>query len=253
MDNYYVDGLVSIVTPAYNSEKYIRETIDSVLAQSYTNWEMLIVNDCSTDNTLKIIKSYDDQRIVLIDLKKNGGTPNAWNQAFKVAKGEYIAFLDSDDVWEPEKLKEQVDFMRKNNFKFTCTAYDWVDENTKSLNKTVYVDEKKNLAQSLKNTNIGLLTVMLDRKEFKDLQVKNMKLVWDYYLWGKILQNGYFVYGYNKVLSHYRIVTNSASRNKKKHAKAVWNLYHKDLNIPFIKATYYFICYAINGIKKYYM
>lgn len=248
----YIKGLVSIITPAYNAEKFIAQSIDSVIAQTYTDWEMIIVNDCSKDNTINIVNQYDDKRIKLINLTENKGAANAWNVAFQKVKGEYIAFLDSDDVWLETKLEEQIKFMRDNHYVFTFTSYDWIDENSKSLNKVIKISKMKDFSRTMKNTNIGLLTVMLDRKEIGDISVKPIKLNWDYYLWGIILRRGYKAYGYNKVLAHYRIVSNSASRNKYKHAKAVWRLYYHELKIPLFKSMYYFLCYLLNSVKRYY-
>jgi len=129
----YKEGLVSIITPAYNAEKYIQETIESVLSQSYANWEMIIVDDKSTDKTVNIIEEFCDDRIKLVKLEKNGGTSNAWNNAFKYATGEYVAFLDSDDLWVSTKLEEQINFMKKNNYVFTFSSYDWIDKILKPL------------------------------------------------------------------------------------------------------------------------
>lgn len=122
----YVDDLVSIITPAYNAAECIAETIASVFAQTYPKWEMLIVNDCSKDNTAEIVKSYaaEDNRIKLINLKQNSGAALARNMAIQNAKGRYIAFLDSDDLWKKEKLQKQLEFMQQNDYSFTFTAYE---------------------------------------------------------------------------------------------------------------------------------
>ena len=122
----YIDGLVSIITPAYNAAAYIAETIESVIAQTYTNWEMLIVNDCSKDNTAEIIQNYaaKDKRIKLINLKQNSGAAVARNTAIQNAKGRYIAFLDSDDLWKKEKLQKQIQFMQQNGYAFIYSSYE---------------------------------------------------------------------------------------------------------------------------------
>ena len=133
----YVDDLVSIITPAYNAAEYIVETIESVLAQTYPKWEMLIVNDCSKDNTVEIVQSYaaKDNRIKLINLKQNSGAAVARNTAIQNAKGRYIAFLDSDDIWKKEKLQKQIEFMQQNGYAFTFTAYEHFRD-TKKMYRT---------------------------------------------------------------------------------------------------------------------
>lgn len=248
-----IEGLVSIITPAYNAEKFISQTIESVLNQTYKNWEMIIVNDCSSDNTRKIVESYKDKRIILINLNENKGTANAWNIAFSKMKGEYIAFLDSDDLWSEKKLELQIAFMKKNNYSFTCTSYDWIDEESKPLNKIIRCSAVKTYNRVLSNTNIGLLTVILSRKEFPNIQVKNcLPLLWDLYLWAILLNDGHKCYGLNQILSHYRIVSNSQSRNKKKHALAVWQLYRNELHISLISSIFFFSGYALNSLKRHY-
>ncbi|MGB4386964.1 MAG: glycosyltransferase family 2 protein, partial [Caldicoprobacterales bacterium] len=126
-----MEGLVSIITPAYNCEKYIGETIESVLKQSYENWELIIVDDCSTDNTKSVVEEYikRDKRIKYYSLDVNSGAAVARTKAMELASGEYIAFLDSDDLWMPNKLEKQISFMKANNYNFTCTSYEQVDEN----------------------------------------------------------------------------------------------------------------------------
>lgn len=249
----YVKDLVTIVTPAYNAERFIEETIASVLKQTYRNWEMVIVDDCSRDHTASMVSAYTDERIHLIHLDQNKGAANAWNVAFQAARGQYLAFLDADDVWEAVKLEEQINFMKRHNYGFTYTAYDWIDENSCPMNKVIHVSKSKTFAQVMKHTNIGTLTVILDRKILGECYVKTIDKAWDYYLWGTILQKGNKAFGYDKVLAHYRVVSDSVSRSKKRHALAVWQLYYQDLKIPLVKCCYYFVCYALHSIQKYYL
>lgn len=249
-----IDDLVSIITPAYNASNHISETIDSVIAQTYENWEMIIVNDCSIDNTLEIIKKYasNDNRIKVVDLPKNGGAANAWNEAFKIMEGRYVAFLDSDDLWINKKLEEQLKFMKSNNYYFTFGSYDWIDCNGDSLNNIIKIPQKLAYKELLKNTNIGLLTVMIDRSVIEIKKIPLVGMAWDFLLWTYILRQGHIAYGYNKVLGHYRILSNSASRNKKKAALGLWIIYREYLNINLIQSCYYFICYVYNSVKRYY-
>ena len=132
-----VDGLVSIIMPSWNTARFIRESIDSVRNQTYTNWELLIVDDCSTDNTDEIVASYSDERIRYFKNKKNSGAALTRNRALREARGEWIAVLDSDDLWTPEKLERQLQFMKENNYVFSYHEYVKIDEESKPLN--IYV------------------------------------------------------------------------------------------------------------------
>ena len=250
-----VDDLVSIITPAYNAEEHIGETIESVLAQTDKNWEMIIVNDCSKDNTLKIANEYAalDNRIKVINLEKNGGAANAWNVAFNCMKGRYLSFLDSDDLWIETKLEEQINFMQENNYAFTYASYDWIDSNSKSLHKIIKIPKIMSYKAMLKNSNIGLLTVMIDRNQINIKPIPCVNMAWDFLLWAKILKQGVIAHGYDNIIAHYRILSNSASRNKKKAALGLWNIYKNYLCIPFFKRCYYFMWYALNSIKRYYL
>ena len=158
--------LVSIITPSYKSEKFISQTIESVLGQTYQNWEIIIVDDVSPDNSNKIIEEYSkkDSRIKLIKLEKNSGAAVARNIAIEESKGRYIAFLDADDIWKPEKLEKQIEFMRKNNYAFTYTAYEKVDENGVVFGK-IGVPLKVSYNQLLRTCVIGCLTAVYDREK----------------------------------------------------------------------------------------
>jgi len=157
------ENTVSIITPAYNSEKTIGEAIQSVLNQTYQNWEMIIINDCSRDQTLQIVITYSlkDNRITVIDLERNNGVANARNIGIKKAKGRYIAFLDSDDLWSPQKLSKQVDFMKEKKCYFSYTAYEIISADGSKLDKTVSVPPEQEYEILLKQNTIGCLTVMV--------------------------------------------------------------------------------------------
>lgn len=255
MNDNLVPGLVSIITPAYNASKTIQKTIDSVEDQTYENWEMIIVNDASKDNTSEIIAAYADKdsRIKFINLTENGGPVNAWNIAFDVMKGQYVAFLDSDDIWEKDKLSKQLSFMNKNHYEFTYSMYDWIGMDDKPLNKVITIPDSMTYSQMMKNSNIGLLTVIIDRSIVNvDFHLPIVKMAWDFLLWARILKTGVIAHGYQKITAHYRITSGSASRNKKKAAKGKWDLYKNELHIPLFKRLYYFGCYAVTSIKRYY-
>ena len=162
-----MEDLVSIIVPVYNSEKFIEDTINTVKQQTYKNWELILVNDCSTDKSKEIIEEYikKDEKMKLINLEKNSGAAIARNTGIEKAKGRYIAFLDADDLWNKEKLEKQIKFMKDNDYKFTFTGYEFADENGRGNGKIVKVPEKINYKKALKNTTIWTSTVMFDIKK----------------------------------------------------------------------------------------
>ena len=249
----YEDGLVSIITPAYNAAAYIAETIESVFAQTYTNWEMLIVNDCSKDNTAEIVQSYaaKDKRIKLINLEQNSGAAAARNTAIQNAKGMYIAFLDSDDIWKKEKLQKQLNFMQQNGYAFTFTGYEHFKETKENIQNQVQIPKSLNYKQALKGNQIGCLTVMLDREQIQNIEFENHKHE-DYILWLNILKTGITAYGINENLALYRIGnSNSISNNKLKSALWTWKVYRQNMKLSIMKSIYCYFFYIWKGLKKH--
>ena len=245
--------LVSIITPVYNCEKFIEETIKSVKSQSYSNWEMILVDDCSLDNSFTIIKKYmsKDNRIKYFKLKDNSGAAVARNKALKESNGRFIAYLDADDKWEKDKLEKQVNFMLENSYSFTCTDYEKIDEKGNSL-KIVRIPKKVDYNLFLRNTIIQTVGVMVDTKiTGKDLLVMpNIRRRQDAATWCQLLKNGYDCYEVPEVLSYYRVVFNSLSSNKFKAIKMNWYWYRKIEKLPLWKTCYCFIGYAFNAVKK---
>lgn len=249
----YIDDLVSIITPAYNAAAYIAETIESVLAQTYTNWEMLIVNDCSKDNTVEIVQSYveKDERIKLINLKQNSGAAAARNTAIQNAKGRYIAFLDSDDFWKKEKLQKQLSFMQQNGYAFTYTSYEHFKEVKENIQNKVQIPKSLNYNQTLKGNQIGCLTVMLDRKQIQNIHFTTQRHE-DYILWLNILKQGITAYGIQESLALYRTGNSkSISGNKMQSALWTWKVYRESQKLSVVKSMYYMWFYAVNGLKKH--
>lgn len=246
--------LVSIITPVFNCERLIGETINSVIRQTYQNWEMILVDDCSNDNSAKLIKEYakKDNRIIYMKLEKNSGAAVARNKALQESKGKFIAYLDSDDLWKKEKLEKQIEYMKKNNIAFSCTDYEKIDEKGKSFNKIVKIPKKVNYNLFLRNTIIQTVGVMVEcditGKEL--LTMPNIRRRQDAATWCQLLKNGYDCYEVPENLSYYRVVTNSLSSNKFKAIKGTWYLYRKIEKLPLWKAYYCFIGYAFNGVKK---
>lgn len=248
------DNKVSIITPAYNSERYIAETIKSVQAQTYDNFEMLIIDDCSTDNTCKIVSEIakNDKRIILVRLKKNSGAAKARNCALKLATGRFIAYLDADDIWLPEKLEKQLDFMQKHNYGFSCTSYCVISDTGESLNKSVHMMKRTDYVGFLTNNLLQTVGIMVDREivDSSCLVMPNMKRRQDAATWLQILKSGHDCYGINEVLAQYRRAKNSLSSNKLRAIKGIWYLYRKveKLSLPF--SCYCFVRYAILAVWK---
>lgn len=250
----HIEGeLCSVIMPAYNSEKYIDEAIESVIRQTYKNWELIIVNDASTDDTEKIIKSYQekDKRIKLISLSENQGVANARNTAVKNSIGRYIAFLDSDDYWEEEKLQEQIKFMKNRKIAFSYHDYKLLNT-VNNKEKLIKVPLKLNYNELLKgNTTGSCLTVCIDRKIVDKIYFPKEKHE-DYICWLNILKKYYIEgYGLNKILGTYRIGKKSISSNKLQSAVWNWQVYRKNQNISVLKTIYYMSFYIVNGLKKY--
>ncbi|MDQ0154195.1 glycosyltransferase family 2 protein [Robertmurraya andreesenii] len=246
--------LVSIITPAYNCGQYISETIDSVVAQTYFNWEMIIVNDKSTDNTEEVIRKYikKDSRIKLINLNENSGAAFARNKALEKANGRFIAFLDSDDKWKKDKLSKQIDFMLSNNFGFTFTSYEYIKDEKNNKDKIFCVPQSLNYSQALKNTIIGCLTVVIDKNIIGDFRMPLVRRGQDNLTWLMILKKGHIAYGLNESLAEYRRVSGSLSNNKFKALKRQWSNYRNVIKLPLIKCIYYYLFYVLNNVKKYY-
>lgn len=240
--------LISIIMPVYNEEKYLKRAINSVISQTYTNWELICVNDASTDNSLKILKEYEAEKIKVYSLNKNSGTAVARNFALTKAKGRYIAYLDADDYYCNTKIEKQIKFMQNNNYAFTFTAYAFVNE--KGKEKIVNVPKALDYKNYLKNTKLTTIGIMIDTRKINKqlLQMPNYKLAEDTKTWLKILKKGYIAYGLNEVLAYYTQWKGSKSNNKIKTAQATWKIYKEEM--PLIKSMYYFICYAINALIK---
>ena len=182
-----MDDLVSIIMPSFNTGKYITETIESVLAQSYKNWELIIVDDCSSDNTDEIVSTYlSDDRIHYLKNEKNSGAAFSRNIALRKAQGKWIAFLDSDDLWMPEKLEKQLSFMKSNGYFFSYTGYEEIDVNGKQTGVRVTGPRKVTKTGMYNYCWLGCLTVMYDADKIGLIQIENIKKNNDYAMWLKV-------------------------------------------------------------------
>ncbi|MGD6892050.1 glycosyltransferase family 2 protein [Bacillus mobilis] len=242
---------VSVITPSYNSIQFIGETILSVQNQSYENWEMIIVDDASTDQSLEKIKELieGDSRIRVLSLKENGGAAKARNLAIAEARGRYIAFLDSDDIWLPHKLQTQLLFMEETNAAFSYAAYRLIDENGNELNREVNVPRSVDYHRLAGNTIIGCLTVMIDREKIPHIEMPSVQPE-DTALWLNLLHEGHEAKGIQQVLAKYRIVANSVSRNKMRAAFRYWNLLREQKRLNAVQIFYYFSKYAFHAYRK---
>lgn len=247
-----INNLVSIITPSYKSKKFIKETINSVINQTYNNWEMIIVDDCSPDDSAMYIEDIikSEQRIKLIKLNKNLGAAEARNKALEVAKGKYIAFLDSDDIWMLNKLEIQIDFMKKNNFAFTFSEYTPFSEDGKINYNTINVPKSIDYTTYCKNTIIGCLTVVIDKEQTGDFRMPNIRSSHDMALWLLIMKRGFKAYGLDENLAKYRLVSTSNTSKKWKAAKEVWDVYREVEKLSLATSSWYFVNYIVNAIKK---
>lgn len=222
-----MEALVSIITPTYNSEKYIAQTIQSVLSQTCADWEMIIVDDCSSDKTESIILEFEaeDDRIKFYKLQKNAGAGVARNQAITMASGRYIAFLDSDDLWKPEKLQKQIDFLNTNNLPFTFSFYECIDDDGKPLNKTVEAPRKLRYWQLFFCNFVGNLTGIYDTKFFGKIPISSLRKRQDWMVWLTILKKIKIAQPIPESLAFYRIRQDSISSSKVKLLQHNFNVY----------------------------
>ena len=245
---------VSVITPSYNSEKYIVDTITSVQNQIYTNWELIIVDDCSTDNTCEIIEKIceTDRRIRLLRQEKNAGAGAARTRAVQNATGRFVAYLDADDIWLPDKLNKQVTFMLEKNVCFSCTSYEVIDDNGNRLNKVVHMLPQVDYVGFLTNNLLQTVGIMVDTKIVNKsyLIMPDIRRRQDAATWLQILRAGYDCYGVPEILAQYRRTMNSLSSNKVKAVRGIWSLYREieHLSLPF--SCYCFVRYAFLAVWK---
>lgn len=249
-----MDELVSVVMPNYNSEKYIAETIHSVISQTYTNWELLIVDDCSTDNSTEIIREIQkkDNRIKLFVNESNRGAAYSRNVALREAKGKWVAFLDSDDMWIAEKLEKQISFMKENGYLFSYTDYIRIDEDSLDMNIRITGPKKIGKRKMYRYCYIGCLTVMYDAEKIGLLQVEekvgNGRN--DYALWLKACKKA-DCYLLKEVLAKYRIRKNSLShRSMKKLIRYQYELFRYGEQFGKLKAVFYTMRNLFYGFLK---
>ena len=247
-----MSSLVSIITPSYNSSRFIKECINSVLSQSYKDWEMWIIDDASTDNSKELILDFSkrDKRIKHMFLSKNIGAASSRNVAINKANGSYIAFLDSDDIWDNRKLEKQINFMNNNNIAFSFSDYEVISEDGDRVINLIKAPYRMTYSSYLKNTIIGCLTVILDKKIIGDFRMPNIRSSHDMALWLSIMKKGFDAYNLNENLARYRLVKGSNTGQKWRAAIDVWHVYRKVEKLSFVFSVYCFFSYVFNAIKK---
>ena len=243
---------VSIIIPVHNAKNYIAETVNSVLSQTENDWELILAENGSDDGTGEELErlSLTDERIRVLRLTTKGAAL-ARNEGLKVSKGRYIAFLDADDLWKPEKLEKEIRFMQETNAAFAFTGYEFGDENAVPTGKIVRVPETLNHKQAMKNTTIFTSTVMFDTSliDKEKLFMPNIKSE-DTALWWSVLRQGYLAHGLNENLVLYRRPAKSLSSNKIEALRRIWNLYRKWEKLSFFKSCWYFINWAFRAVGR---
>lgn len=245
---------VSIITPAYNAERWILKTYQSIKNQTYTNWEWLITDDCSSDNTLNILNKLaeEDHRVRVFSNATNSGAAVSRNNSIKNSTGHFLAFIDSDDLWLSHKLEKQISFMGQD-IAFSFTAYELIDASENRLNKSVDSSQQGSFSYRdmlRKKATLGCSTVMLRKASFGDITMPLIRTGQDYALWLKLLKTGEHAHVLNDVLTQYRILPDSISRNKVKKAKRQWQIYRKIENLGFIHSSINFCFYAHRAVFR---
>ncbi len=244
--------LVTVVIPVFNSEKYIAKTIYSVINQTYEDIEIIVIDDCSTDASLEIVNQLKQENpmIQVIPFEENLGVAYARNKGIDLAKGQFIAFIDADDIWKPDKLEKQVGFMVENAYDFTFTSYEYISEEGLYKNKTVRVPSRINYNQLLKNHIIGCSTVVINIENMGKFHMPLLRKGQDTATWLKLLKQIEFAYGIDTPLMEYRIRTDSLSNNKFKAIHRTWILFRKSENKNFIISLYLLGRHIVSAIKK---
>lgn len=255
MERQYEVGLVSVIMPSYNAAKYVERALNSVFEQTYQKVEIVIVDDHSSDGTPELIQKYADihPEIRYVPLEKNMGAGYARNKALELARGQYVAFLDCDDEWMPDKLERQLKCMKENNTSFGYAAIEMIDEDGKVIKGKRKVRCTCDYQYLLRNTVIATSSVVVDRKAAGDFRMHLRRGGQDYATWLKLLRNGTVAFGINEVLVRYRVTGNSLSSNKWNSIRQVWEIQTQDEKIPKIRAAFHVCCFAVNALKKYFI
>lgn len=254
MDKKTDIGTVTVIMPVYNCELYIEEAILSVVNQTYIDWKLIVVNDGSTDSTCSIVRKIasEDSRVTLVHNSAGRGAAGARNFGLDMCSGEFVAFLDSDDVWEPDKLEIQLQKMKQKHADMSYTSYAIMDENGNPRKSTYIVPESTSFEQMLKENVVGCSTVVLSNEVAQKYRFAADYYHEDYCMWLDILRDGHAVIGCPQALVRWRLTSSSRSFNKKNSAKSRWRIYRRYLRLPFFVSIKVFLMYMFNGIRKYF-
>ena len=242
--------MVSIIMAAFNAQKTIGKAIESVIQQSYQNWELIVINDCSSDDTPEIVERYSDSRIKLINNEHNYGVSRSRKRGLAAAKGNWIAILDSDDAWVPDKLEKQLCFARESKASIVFSGSAFMDSEGRPLNWILHVPHRLGYRELLKQNLISNSSVLIKKDLYKSHYVTGDDLHEDFAIWLSITKSGIDAYGIDEPLLIYRLAKASKSGNKLKAARMNWNTYrYSGLNV--FSAFYYMCWYTVRGLKKY--
>lgn len=244
---------VSIVVPVYNAASYLKQTVEMVKKQTFSDWELWLVNDCSTDGSAAVMEQLaeEDERIHLLHQSVNGGAAMARNAGIDKSRGRYLAFLDADDVWHPEKLEKELAFLKEKQAAFVCTSYEFGDEDGNGTGKIVHVPPMLTYRKALSRTVIFTTTVMMDLEKLPRelVHMPDVKSE-DTAAWWQILRAGYPVYGLDETLAVYRRPKKSLSSNKFAAMQRIWNLYRRQEKLGIIASSWYFCFWALRATLR---
>lgn len=248
-----IPNLVSVIIPAHNSENFLRETINSVKRQTYKNWEILIIDDCSTDGTAFLVRNLArDCKLKYIKLSKPSGAALARQKGLDYASGEFVAFLDSDDLWNPKKLETQIQFMKKNNCAVSCTSYEKIQEDGSPTGKIVRSVEKLGMKRLLLDCPVGNLTVVLNQGKLSNIKIPLVDKREDFALWITLVRECSCIYGIPDVLAYYRLRKGSVSHKKFALIPYQWRLYRSLVGCGVLSSFFhlsYWCIIKVFGIK----
>lgn len=242
---------ISIITPCYNSEKFISETIQSVLNQTFENWELIIVDDCSKDESVRIINQFNDERIHLIALKENVGAAQARNLAIDKAQSRYLTFLDSDDLWLPYFLEKTLNYLKTTGEELVYASYKRYDEDLNPMLEDFIAEDNVTFKRLLYNCPIPMLTAMYDTQRIGKIMIPEVDMREDYAMWLQVLQKIHHARAIEESLAIYRIRETSYSRNKFLILRKQFMVYYDFLNLSLPQSIYYTLHWIFNGLKKY--
>ena len=249
----YVDRMVSIVTPVYNKARHVGECIESVIAQTYPCWELLLIDDASQDHSDAVIRRYLGRGypIRYVRLRQNSGAAAARNRGLEMARGRYVAFIDADDVWTPNKLRLQIEWMTARDLGFTYTAIEMIDENGRLLRGKRPVIPKVDYRTLLSHTVIACSSVVLDRAKVGDFRMPPVRKGQDFATWLSLLRGGGKAYGLDQVCVRYRVAPGSVSADKLGALRRTWHIYRKFEHLGFFRSCGCFLSYAWHAAVKY--